>query len=347
MTSNYINKKNRPTWLIAICLLNNLILGCKDQQLADDIQVYQQRMASVLESTAPNYTSVHLPPYPTLAELALYDNDTTIKLTDFYELQHCQLATIIAERNTTLGKLQLPSTRFTYEKKLISGLKNCISQTQNDKLKTKLQLWLDIKSKTLSNAWLNMLQSSKEIKQGLSANQGFITGEGYDGLSETLSALTFLAISLQNANLDSTELENHLQAFSQVSLLAKLWRSQLLLTENIKTTTLWLEQQSLGDMCINTNPSLKQKINYLHNVFQLFFIEKIQPIASQMNHYHYQLSPKLDALIQHPGLSKAFVDYITVQQYQNFNHYQTAMALHIEFWQTLFSQCHLKPGKVL
>ena len=42
-------------------------------------------------------------------------------------------------------------------------------------------------------------------------------------------------------------------------------------------------------------------MDYLTNVFQQFFIEKIQPIASQMNHYQYQLSPILE---KHGGPSK-------------------------------------------
>jgi len=55
-----------------------------------------------------------------------------------------------------------------------------------------------------------MLQTSTEMKQGLSSNSGFIIGDERDGLGETLLALTFLAQSLQSSSIDSHELETHL-----------------------------------------------------------------------------------------------------------------------------------------
>ena len=104
------------------------------------MQDYQQRMATVLKKDKPAFIVSNLPPYPSLKTLEGGVNETSIKLTEFYQLQHCHLATLIAERNTSLGKLQLPSIRFHYEKQLIQGLQECIKQTNEPELKAQLQV---------------------------------------------------------------------------------------------------------------------------------------------------------------------------------------------------------------
>jgi hypothetical protein len=345
MTSNCIRHKLNCFKLFLTGLIC-LLVACKpSQQLADDLKTYQQRMASVLEQPDVGYNNVHLPAYPALSELRQDQPETTIKLAEFYQLQHCQLATIIAQRNTTLGKLQLPSTRFMYEKTVITSLVDCIAQTQDEKLKIKLQTWINFKSQSLIIAWADMLQTSTEVKQGLSSNIGFIIGDERDGLSETLLALTFLEQILHSPSIDSNELETHLHNIAKSSLLANLWRSQILLKENLENTTYWLQQQKLAEKCRTANTKTKQNLSYLLNVFQLYFIEKIQVVASQVNNYHYQISPKLESLLKHPELSPAFKHYIQQQHYQHFTDYQFAMKEHIDYWQNIFSQCQIKPGK--
>ena len=76
-----------------------------------------------------------------------------------------------------------------------------------------------------------------------------------------------------------------------------------------------------------------------------FFIEKIQPIASQINHYQYQLSPIFEIMTVHPKLSPSFKEYINNFDQNGFKNYQIAMQQHIQFWQGLFKQCNIKPGK--
>lgn len=343
MTSNCISHKRNYIKLLSTGLIC-LLVACKpSQQLADDLKTYQHRMASVLEQPNAAYNNVSLPAYPALSDLRQDQPETTIKLAEFYQLQHCQLATIIAQRNTTLGKLQLPSTRFLYEKTIITSLVDCIAQTQDAQLKIKLQAWLNVKSQSLIIAWADMLQTSTEMKQGLSSNSGFIIGDERDGLGETLLALTFLAQSLQSSSIDSHELETHLHNVAKSALLANLWRSQILLKENLENTTSWLQQHKLAEKC--RTAKTKQNLSYLLNVFQLYFIEKIQVVASQLNNYHYQISPKLESLLEHPSLSPAFKDYIQQQHYQQFADYQIAMKEHIDYWQNIFSQCQIKPGK--
>ena len=95
-----------------------------------------------------------------------------------------------------------------------------------------------------------------------------------------------------------------------------------------------------------TRTKSKQKVDYLTNVFNQFFIKQIQPIASQMNHYQYQLGPTLEKMSVHPNLSPSFKEYIQQLNQQGFENYQAAMQQHIQFWQNLFKRCNKKPGNL-
>ena len=343
-TSNFIDKCLKS----AGCLL---AVGCltacfSSEQLSDDIKNYQQRMANVLNHDAPDFTADYLPALPSSTHID-EPTETLMKLSDFYQLQHCQLASLVAQRNTVLGKIQLPSTRLLYEKQLLLGLQQCIEQTESATLKTKLQTWLTIKQQNLPRVWADMMQKSSEIHRAFSTNQGMISGQTRDGLTETLAALHFLIKSEQQVTIDSAVLEQHLADIAQFALPAKLWRSQNLLTVNMRASTLWLKQHNAMDLCDATSPLPSQRqVEYLVNVFRIFFVEKIQPVATQINHYHYKLSPLIDILIQHPALSEAFKTYLATQHQQNFADYQAAMQQHIELWQQVFKACQISPGKL-
>ena len=276
MTSNFIKINSH---LLVLIFFIACLSACQPyEQLSDDLQDYQQRLARVLESEKPAFIVGNLPAYPPLKTLENTLSQPSIKLSEFYQLQHCQLATLVAERNTSLGKLQLPSTRFHYEKQLIRGLQECIKQTQQPDLKEHLQAWLHIKQQNLVLSWADMLQKSTEMRQALSTNQGLIAGSPQDGLNETVAAFIFLLASQQQDVVDLKALERHLYNLAQFALPARLWRSQHLLADNLNLTTLWLKQRGANDFCVIKQPQINAKdIEYLSNVFQLFFIEKIQP----------------------------------------------------------------------
>jgi hypothetical protein len=144
--------------------------------------------------------------------------------------------------------------------------------------------------------------------------------------------------------IDSQALENHLHTLAQDAFLAKLWRTQILLTQNLAITTAWLQSLNATAYCQGKTPH--KKIEYLSNVFRLYFIEKIQPVATQINYYHYQLSPTLDKFLTRSELSDAFKNYISQQHQIGFSSYQTAIQEHIQFWQELFKSCNISPTQL-
>ena len=320
------------------------IVGCDNRySLQRHLNDYQQRMANVLGVESTDRLTISLPPYPSLRELKQDIPATNIKLFEFYKLQHCELYSIVAERNTSLGNLQLPSTRYIYESHLIDALKQCLIDTTDTKIREKLESWQQAKTQQLPMVWADLIQLSNELKQGFSANFGLIEGNEQDGLGQSKKALNYLIQIEQSRQINSAELEQHLQYVMNNPLPAKLWLSQLTLSTHLNQSTEWLLQHTSDLRCSGT--SSNKKMEYLTNVFQRLFIEKIQPIASQINHYQYQLSPIFEKMLANPSLSPIFKSYINTSNQQGFENYQEAMQQHIYFWQDLFKRCNIKPGK--
>jgi hypothetical protein len=337
------NPQNLHIKLFLLFLLFFVVSCDSSRPLQKHLQDYQQRMANVLDAEGPDKITISLPPYPSLRELKQDIPATNVKLFEFYKLQHCELYSLVAERNTSLGNLQLPSTRYIYESHLIDALKQCLIDTTDKKIKEKLESWQQAKTQQLPMVWADLIQLSNELKQGFSANFGLIKGTEQDGLSQSKAALNYLIQIEQSRKINSAELEQHLQYVMNNPLPAKLWLSQLTLSKQLSQSTEWLLLHTNDLQCSSTRT--KKKMEYLTNVFQQFFIEKIQPIASQINHYQYQLSPIFESMLTHPNLSPIFKNYINSSNQQGFENYQEAMQQHIYFWQDLFERCNIKPGK--
>lgn len=331
-------------WLAISGVLLLIITSCtKKPSLPEQIVDYQTRLSNVLGTKPPILKKVTLPPYPSLSELTHSIPKTSIKLFEFYQLKHCRLYSLVAQRNTTLGRVQLPSTRYLYERDLLQALQECIETTTDRILLQKLKIWQQTKKQSLPYVWADLLQKSTETKYALSANQKHVIATEQDGLSVTLNALHYLLDVNQNVNVSNEPLELHLQKFQQYALPAKLWLSQKILTDQLNHSTLWLKDQNKHLKCKNGKAEIK--VQYLSNVFQRYFIKTIQPIASKMNHYQYQLQPLFTELSTHPFLSEHFKHYIQQHNQVGFEQYQIAIQHHIQFWQKLYQRCNIQPGK--
>ena len=319
-------------------LVTFALASCSDrQQLERDLAKFQQRTAAVLESAPPQQAPLPLLSYPSAAQTRITVEQINLRLTDFYALQGCPVTTLIAQRNTALGKVQLPSQRYVYEVNLIAGLKDCISQQDEDAKKLPLNHWLAAKQRQLPKIWADMIQNSAEIKRTLSTNDGFIEGTAKDNFSAYYQALLFLSELKRAPSAEIGLIEQHLQALHRTPLLSRMAHTQNLLSARLTQTTDWLEAETTELSC--DRPSKKQQITRLENVFNHYFVNQIQAVAAKLNEYHYKLAPLLNTLIASGELSPEFVKLLTNQQ-QSFKNYQQAMSEHIIIWQSIFKTCH-------
>lgn len=328
--------------LLCVCLLIALLSACsKHKQVETDVTKYAQRLSDFTKIPIEDVPSHHRLPRLNKASLKSIVPDITINLREFYAFNECPLNQLVATRNTALGKMHLPSSRFVYETQLIVALKRCINTVKqsdkNQSLRNKLKEWLSIKQDNLPLVWSNVITQSDEIIAHLSGSDDYISGQANDNLQATKLALSFLLASLDTLPAKSNLLETHLQELANAPLLARMWRTQHFLVAHLDNTSLLLDTFLRNNTC--STLAQEKQIDIMRNIFTNLFADKIQPLASELNRYHYQLMPILVKYHEHPHLPQNFKDYLVAQSVTGHSEYTNSMQRHIKLWQSIFSRC--------
>ena len=358
------------------------LLGCfGGSTVKQSIDDYAARLSRVLDTPLPDsFNDKITTPLPKLADSATLKQaieGVNINLREFYALQDCELGTVVAERNTSLGKSQLPSQRLVYESKLLNVLKSCEaaltkeneSNQRNAALAATIASWREQKTQDYSKTWANLVQGSQELRLALNTPERLFSVENNRDALSSVNALYYIN-SLSNKELllsdmyssntassdteteatnennsesiiESSELEQQLKIIRSARLPATLWHTQQTLTQNLSLLTDMLETELDAVSCPEGRASDKAKI--LRNVFYLFFIEEIQPVGSLVNQYHYKLAPLWEDWLAQPSLHEEFKRYIRQQSQDGFNQYSSAMKAHVNLWQGFLGRCNLSP----
>ena len=358
------------------------LLGCfGGSTVKQSIDDYAARLSRVLDTPLPDsFNDKITTPLPKLADSATLKHaieGVSINLREFYALQDCELGTVVAERNTSLGKSQLPSQRLVYESKLLNVLKSCEaaltkeneSNQRNAALAATIASWREQKTQDYSKTWANLVQGSQELRLALNTSERLFSVENNKDALSSVNALYYIN-SLSNKELllsdmyssntassdteteatnennseriiESSELEQQLKIIRSARLPATLWHTQQTLTQNLSLLTNMLETELDAVSCPEGRASDKAKI--LRNVFYLFFIEEIQPVGSLVNQYHYKLAPLWEDWLAQPSLHAEFKRYIRQQSQDGFNQYSSVMKAHVNLWQGFLGRCNLSP----
>ena len=358
------------------------LLGCfGGSTVKQSIDDYAARLSRVLDTPLPDsFNDKITTPLPKLADSATLKHaieGVNINLREFYALQDCELGTVVAERNTSLGKSQLPSQRLVYESKLLNVLRSCEaaltkeneSNQRNAALAATISSWREQKTQDYSKTWANLVQGSQELRLALNTPERLFSVENNKDALSSVNALYYIS-SLSNKGLllsdmyssntassdteteatnennsesiiESSELEQQLKIIRSARLPATLWHTQQTLTQNLSLLTNMLETELDAVSCPEGRASDKAKI--LRNVFYLFFIEEIQPVGSLVNQYHYKLAPLWEDWLAQPSLHEEFKRYIRQQSQDGFNQYSSVMKAHVNLWQGFLGRCNLSP----
>ena len=192
------------------------LFGCfGGDTVKQSIEDYAERLSRVLDTPLPDtFNDKITTPLPKLADSATIKHTiegVSINLREFYALQDCELGTVVAERNTSLGKSQLPSQRLAYESKLLSVLKSCEAalvasdseSTDKNALKKNkavaetIASWREQKSQDYSKTWANLIQGSQELRLALNTPERLFSVENNKDALSSVNALFYLS-SLNN-----------------------------------------------------------------------------------------------------------------------------------------------------
>lgn len=327
---------------IGVLTTSFLLLGCGGQSELESATIdYAERLARVLKTEINISQPVLTLAYPDAPQRALNIPEKTLKLSEFYAINNCPLAPLIAQRNTALGKVETPSRRYVYELDVLNALAICASQVDENAtpVQQKLTELTAHKQSQLPMVRAKLLHDSEAVRLGTGFSREFLSSDDQkhsQGYTETLLALEFLSTLKKNKNVTYKDLETHLESLEKHRLLADMWRTQQYISETLPIITSALEQYS-SQMSCSVRTTEKTKI--LNNILTMFFINKIQDIGGLLNAYHYQFKPLVEKLLEEPYLAASVKQYWYTQTHDEFARYQITIKEHVKAWQGILGQC--------
>ncbi len=328
-------------WLLLSLLLS--LSACGEYNGDKALQRYQQRLARVLDTPLPD---AGMPaPATLIAERDLKQPlpDLRLDLTDAYASRQCSLDTLIGERNSSLGKVYSASKQLSYELRFLHQLQRCLQQNWHDTaLLNQLQQVYQHKQSSIQLAFDNMLLTDNTLRKELLGIRQSLPLVTAPGLSETWQALTELNllqqfIAEQNWQAASNvNIEQQLQLLYQYNFVARLQYSLRLTSHQLGQLNQLTQLHNAASLCPAGRST--EQLQILVNVFGKYFVKEVQLYTAELNRYQQQLWPLLEQLYQHTPLHQALK--------QRFEHSHSSMrdALHqhVNWWQTLNSQCPLQ-----
>lgn len=333
--------------LRVLCLVVSLILlcGCDlfSSNIESDIEEYSTRLERVLSIRADNLAETSLSDYPPKRELYQDVASVDINLTEFYTLQQCELGTLVAERNTVLGKQRDVAARFHYETQIAKALGDCsrLVEQSDPALAMMLMEWQETKLSQRKNHWANLIQTSNEIQLAMTLSPHFIQQEQNNDALAAINALGYLSQLDTEPHGSLASLNRQLKILESSRLPAKIWRTQQTITAGLNSLTPALARTFNNINCQKDS----ETVTIARNVFYLYFIERVQPVGSVINNFHYKMSDAMERLLLADALDNRYKNFLQKHHQDGFEAYQLALKNHVEVWQGMLSQCGLSPTK--
>ncbi|HBP93160.1 MAG TPA: hypothetical protein DD710_11575, partial [Alcanivorax sp.] len=149
--------------LIALAATAGLALWPEDP-VAARWQDYLARLERLTRQPVPPAAALELRPYPGNAALRRPLPDLRTGLLNYLGLRHCDLMSLVSERNSALGKLRSASLRLDYELTFIERGQRCLNGAalEDPELIGLLERTLEVKRDSLGDLFWNATWASDE-----------------------------------------------------------------------------------------------------------------------------------------------------------------------------------------
>ncbi|MDX3773526.1 DUF3080 family protein [Chromatiaceae bacterium AAb-1] len=324
---------------ISLSILLLFLTACNPTGGEQQLNNYNNRLARVLSLPVTETELPPVAPLPAVRDLRKPLPDIRLTLSEVYVTRSCHLDTLIAERNSSLGKVYHVSQQLLYELRLLAQLKYCLQQPWADtELAALLSESYTLKQQSIQHALYNMLLTDNTIRQQLQGKPRLLTLNAA-GFAETLSTLQTL-LQLQQLITD----ENWQQA-AQIDIehqLAILYRYDFIarLQYSLRYSSHWLARLN-NALSVTDSSSIcpgkrtGEKMTILTNVLHLYFIGEVQPYMAQLTRYQQQLWPVLEQLYAGTPVSP----HLTRRFIAPANSLQQNLLNHVAWWQQLAKYC--------
>ncbi|WP_028762581.1 DUF3080 family protein [Shewanella colwelliana] len=330
------------TSLLLIAAL--LVSGCQPNKDADFVwHDYTKRLESVLEIPFEPADFI-----PLTLPKAAHQTPTrlNISILQSFKLNHCKLGALIADHNSSLGKVAPPSQRLIYHIRFIQLAPECIEALDDSALINALTIGLAQKQQQALDVFTQMITRDKSINKRLFIGYDSLTLDNMQhGRLEFESALSRLngikqqIISQDWQQIAIQDLEQTLAIFHHQPLLNQYLRSLSLSVFELRELNDYLFQHQARVLCRPGHVNQQQAI--LQNVFHKYYLAQTQAYLSQLNQLHYRLSEPMQQLFE----DTIYQDYVNAHFADNDDalptHLKRQMKRHVKWWKAFRTRCNI------
>jgi hypothetical protein len=338
-----------------------LLSGCSGEGPEQQLHDYAYRVGNAIEHEYQLNLERSLPGYPPRRERLLTVTEQREGLIDVLDLRRCGLLELIGERNSSLGKLALPSQRLIYETRFLPRLRQCIDELERteqpdedtQELLARLRRIETVKQQNYPRVVSNAIFNSDEISRHFALQaEPLNTGsqESIVALQPALAHFRQLAEYSTRTEWRTPEwigqLEQDYEALYRSDFGARWLQSLLLLTQTLEQTAVAIETRlARRPVCFNRRPT--PQANIIRNVFQRYYAGQLQPWMSSIDRNGREWRQEWRTLVEALPVTPATYSYFNRlfgEQGSLWVEYIQARDHHTHAWQQLLSQCGMMPG---
>ncbi|MDH3452091.1 MAG: DUF3080 domain-containing protein, partial [Gammaproteobacteria bacterium] len=333
--------------MVVVCLLP---AACSNAGPEAMLQDYLQRVTRVLElQVDPATFVVQLSPFPARRDLRLPLPEVRIGMFDFLSLRQCELHSVVAERNSSLGRVMVDSQRLVYERRFLAAARVCLTQLDPEAdadMMDQLGQIIDVKIAALPNAVWNASLAGREFAHHMSLSGPSLPAQDAP-LPDAGAPLNGLAHALAADPPDGMQLERALQAVQSERSGGALLRSAAALIRYLEATATALEtRRERGPVCPQGRPTARART--LNTVFMKFYVGQVQPYLSRVHRHSRSWLAAIHGLrtVQPVDEPESFAAYakLSLSASQGlWRRFDAAIERHTQAWQDLLKQCDLMP----
>ncbi|WP_416137487.1 DUF3080 family protein [Halomonas sp. HK25] len=325
--------------------MGGLLTACGSGIDSNDMLIdYQRELARRLDLAPPSPASPdNIGAFPDQRERLVTIPETREGLLNVFALRECHITTLVAERNSTLGRVAPASRQWHYELTLWQRLTDCLASDVPERLaeadRDRLERLATTKTEQLPQATWNGLFGSDEWAGSFSRVSSPLPPDALAPPEAQLESLGYLQALTATATRDApppdlAALEGHLRALNQRPYTAELLRTLALATQRLEEASALAERAlARHDGCLT--PALEDSANDEH------LAQWLETLTGAAHAWLTELDPLFDSLPFPPEAVSAYH-----REWLSLNHpsaplpaFETARKHHQDLRQALALRC--------
>lgn len=354
-----------PLHLVVLFISVLSLSACQGSASQTMLEDYAERMSNVLETDidlALDEAALAIPMFPVKRERTLVMAELREGLWDVLDFRQCDMLYLIAERNSSLGKVMPPSQKMRYELRFISALHHCYQSLEaiaepddtQQAFQARLALIYQTKLENLPIEIWNGIYGSDEVTHHfkLGALPLPLDAVSYGAPQYALEKLSELTAISQRQSIALPdwldEIETHYEALHRSDFGASLLVSLSMMTRTLDRTAEAIEARLKKQrFCFEGHQP--PRATTLSNVFQKYYAGEVQPYMAIIQREGSRWFGLHDAMIKELPAPKVIENYrqqvISLESEASlWGQWVMARERHTKAWQAILGQCNMMPG---